>query len=190
MGPAMALFFEVNDNTFSYLIEAIPTMETLALDRVGLLRENIDLSSRLKEYYEAVISKYGKIIGQGRIGLLELLDLQFIDVVLLAENFRQALRTAFLEFQKQNKFHVLFENRTNKYAASGIIDGADIRLTGDFGRVYADLVMAKVKEILVLQKEIAAGNESAGAGLFTALDDLLYSFIIIRYNIIKCTIDR
>jgi hypothetical protein len=186
----MALFFEVDDKTLSYTIEVIPTVETLTLDQGGLLREIIELSSRLKEHHDASISKYGKLIGQGRIGILEVLDLQFIDVVLLVEHLRQSYRQSFLEFQKQHQFHVVFEYRNNKYVASGIINDRDTGVPGEFNQAYATLITEKLKTVLVLQRDISAGNESAGAGLFWALDDLLYSFIILRYNIIKCSIER
>jgi hypothetical protein len=50
--------------------------------------------------------------------------------------------------------------------------------------------MSRLKKVLMLQKQVGEGDEQAVTGLFETLDELLYWFIILRYNVIKCTIDR
>jgi hypothetical protein len=86
----MPLLFEVNDATLDYEIAAMPRMETVGLDRVSLLKEIIERTAQLKQHYETMISRYGKLIGQGRIGLLELLDELFIDIVLQTNDVFQS----------------------------------------------------------------------------------------------------
>ncbi|MBN2351966.1 MAG: hypothetical protein JXD23_05300 [Spirochaetales bacterium] len=184
----MPLVFEVNDETLAYSLEVIPPMETIGRDQVGLLKAVIDKTAKVKQHSDATAGRYGKLIGQGRIGLLELFDELFISVVVLHERLKSGEPQRFAEFRNKYEFRVLLENRGNKFYSAGVLKDTDVALPNDFGSVYNDLVVEKIKKIVVLFKSLAP---SGGVDeLFEALDALLYAIIIIRYNIHRCTIDR
>lgn len=188
----MPLYCEVDSNNYQYVIEAVPLTQVAALDENQLIRRLIEHTAKIREHHEANISKYGKLIGQGRIGLLELMDNLFICLVLLNENFKQKTRKAFETFQNKSEFRVLMENRNNKYSASGLINEKDVHLPNNFSRVFNELLVERIKKVLMLYKEgvrVDSPEEKIDE-LYTIMDALLYIFIIIRFNIVKCNIDR
>jgi hypothetical protein len=184
----MPLVFEVKEETLAYNLEVIPPIETVGLDRVGLLKGVIDKAAKVKQHYDATAGRYGKLIGQGRVGLLELFDELFIAVTVLHERLKSGEPERYAEFQKKYEFRVLIENRGNKLYSTGVMKDTDITLPNDFGSVYTELVVGRIKKIVVLINRLAA---TGGVDeLFEELDALLYAFIVIRYNVLRCAIDR
>lgn len=188
----MPLYFEVDAKTYHYVLDAAPLADIAGLDESGLLRRVIEISSKVREHYELNIAKYGKLIGQGRIGLLELFDDLFIGVILVHDAIKQKTRESFSVFQKSLSFKVLVENRINKYSSSGLIDEKDARLPNNFGVLYHELILKNLKKLLLAYKEGVnpEATDEKRHELYTLVDSLLYSFIVIRHSLLNCYIDR
>ncbi|HEQ71524.1 MAG TPA: hypothetical protein ENN69_03465 [Spirochaetia bacterium] len=188
----MPLYCDVNDTTYRFAIEAIPLTTNTGLDQYNLLKTVISTTSQIKDQYDHTMARYGKLIGQGRIGLLEQLDNLFINLLLLYENLKQSTRDQYLAFQKKFEFKVMIDNKNNKYYSSGIISERDVALPNNFGQAYNELIVGNIKRLLVRYKEVMNNPAQAEnlTDIYAIMDQVLYQFIILRYNVLKCNIDK
>lgn len=188
----MPLFFEI-DKDLNFQVEILFDSEILRHGLPRLFRNTIGYASKISAQYDAFIARYGKILGQERIQLLESLDNLFIYLVLFRVRLESEHRPDRRPEDSTRSFKVHIEKRTNKLTTFGKIVQEDLYGIKNFSSGYETLILEKIKKLLIVYKNSIQGEtirENRFGEIYSMIDDIFSNIIAVRYNLENCLIDR
>jgi hypothetical protein len=186
----MALICEINEKTYEYSIEVIPLANLLAMDQLSLFKEVAGATGKIKNIYERSITRSRKIIGNERIKLVEAIDNLFIFLCIISDKIKN---NAQISLENKDDLKIPLDNKMNKFYSSGQIKENDLFNIRDFNHSYQNLIVNKIKDLLVSFKNSIENNQiksTSVSHIFKSIDSMLYYLIILRYNLKNCMIDK
>ncbi len=188
----MPLFCEIDKN-LNFRVEILFDSEILRHELPGLFRNTIGYASKIKAQYEYFMARDGKIRGQERVQLLDSLDNLFINLVMLRIRLESVHQAGGGSRDANYSYKVNIENRHNKVVVFGKIVQEDLFGIRNFSSDYETLILVKIKELLIMYRNsIQEGTiQEIGFGsMYSMIDDIFYSIVVVRYNLENCLIDR
>jgi hypothetical protein len=180
------------DPELRFKIEVRLDSALLEQELAQLLKNTIAVATYIKKQYDHFMARVGKILGQERIKLVESLDNLFVYLVMMRIRLEKNVSID-SEAIKQPDIKVPIDVRHNKFTIQGKLKRDDLFGMQNFTKGYTVLIFDKIKNILVKYKKVLNGggfrNDSLQE-LYCTFDDILYSAIVLRYNLEKCLIDR
>ncbi len=165
------------------------------LDRKSLSEIIIQVTStskKIKQLYTTIISKEGRIHGQGRVQLVEGLDELFSVLLLLRKNLEEHTPREVSSTNELNR-RVIVETKFNKFIVKGTLNSNDISGIVGFNEGYKRLILKKIKALLLKYKNTLASEEPSldkYIDLYSGFDEIFYNTILMRYGIENLLIDK
>jgi hypothetical protein len=147
---------------------------------------------KIKQLYTGFILKEGRIYGQGRVQLVEVLDELFSMLLLLRKNLSERTPKEISSTYELNR-RVTVETKINKFIAKGTLNSNNISEIVSFNEGYDVLILKKIKNLLLKYKNTLDAEEPSFnkyTDLYSCFDEIFYNTILMRYGVENLLIDK
>ncbi len=187
----MIFLCEIDETSNTFNIELRLEPAQLQQNPADLLSRILLLSRDITETHLASIKKSGKIQGQDRIKIIEMLDSMFVNLAVF--------RVFIMDEKKLNdnmNLKVPFEMKMNKFFARGNIDISVMKELKNFNDLYNQIINTNLIRLLSKFKNInemdtiKSLDDQTVIDSLGLLDDIFYHCLMLRYNINNCLINN
>lgn len=187
----MPLFFNI-DNRLHFTVEVMFGNDLSSQRLSVIIRQVTTITKMIKQLYTGFISKMGRIHGQKRVQLVEMLDELFTVLLLLRENLKERTPQE-SSLKGELNMRVVVKTKINKFIVQGAMSSDDISRIESFNEGYEVLILQEVKDLLIKYKTTLDSEEASFdkyIDLYNDFDEVFYNTILMRYSVENLLIDK
>lgn len=189
----MPFFCEIDAENQTYEFKTIVSSELIQRNMAEWLREIVEMLRSVRETYQDIVRKDGRILGQERNFLVEHLDHLFTALLVLQRTMHENIPAGINKaLELRPRVSVLFT--LNNFSSQGSIREADLYSLGNFGEAFINRILPGIQKLLHLYRVmIEPGYQSRVVDfqeIFQVFDEMFYQLLILRFNLVNCVIDH